>query len=308
MNKRQLYKRHETRQLVAFGYPEGIMLKVGFVGLGNMGEGMAHNLAKAGFPLTVRDLRPEPLARLEAQGARRASSNFELGHGTDLVCVAVFSEEQVLETCLPHQGDSGLIAGMQAGGVISIHSTVAPRVTRELATQAAGRGIMIVDAPMTGGGEVAAREGKLTFFVGGETAAFERCKPAFEAMTQHLFHVGDLGAGAAVKIMSNFLAISNTIVVREALRLARGLKVNEDTLLHIINSGGVGSSWVSNNWQRIREQETNYTTGKAGMVALASKDMHLALAMATQEKIAMPVLSFLVEQALPELSANSLTA
>ena len=197
---------------------------------------------------------------------------------------------------------------MEAGGVIAIHSTVAPRVTRELERQAAGRGIQIVDAPMTGGGEVAAREGKLTFFVGGDSGAFERCKPAFEAMTQHLFHVGALGAGAAVKIMSNFLAISNTIVVREALRLARGLGVDEQTLLHIINSGGVGSSWVSNNWQRIREQEANYTTGKAGMVALASKDMHLALAMASEEKIAMPVLSFLVEHALPELSANSLTA
>ena len=102
------------------------MLKIGFVGLGNMGEGMAHNLAKAGFPLTVRDLRPEPLARLQAQGASSVRSNFEVGQRAELVCVAVFSEEQVLETCLPHQSDQGLIAGMQAGGLIAIHSRRTP--------------------------------------------------------------------------------------------------------------------------------------------------------------------------------------
>jgi 3-hydroxyisobutyrate dehydrogenase len=161
---------------------------------------------------------------------------------------------------------------------------------------------------MTGGGEVAAREGKLTFFVGGDAAVFERCKPAFEPMTQHLFHVGALGAGAAAKIMSNFLAISNTIVVREALRLARGFGIPEEKILEIVNTGGVGSSWVSNNWQRIRTQEANYTTGKAGMVAMASKDLHLAQELAEETRTPMPVLSFLIEKALPDLSANSLTS
>ena len=161
---------------------------------------------------------------------------------------------------------------------------------------------------MTGGGEVAAREGKLTFFVGGDGAAFEHCKPAFESMTQNLFHVGELGAGAAAKIMSNFLAISNTIVVREALRLARGFGIPEDKLLEIVNKGGVGSSWVSNNWTRIKDQEANYTTGKAGMVAMASKDLHLAQLLATETKIPMPVLSFLIEHALPDLNQNSLTS
>jgi len=284
------------------------MLKVGFVGLGNMGEGMAHNLARAGFPLTVRDLRPEPLARLEKAGAAIARSNLDLGRASELVCIAVFSEEQVRDTCLPNGDDEGVIAGLPPGSVIAIHSTVSTSLSRDLTKVAAERGIRILDAPMTGGGEVAAREGKLTFFVGGDSAAFELCKPAFESMTNHLFHVGALGAGAAAKIMSNFLAISNTIVVREALRLARGFGIPEGRLLEIVNSGGVGSSWVSNNWARIKDQETNYTTGKAGMVAMASKDLHLARALAEETNISMPVLSFLVERALPDLNKNSLTA
>jgi 3-hydroxyisobutyrate dehydrogenase len=284
------------------------MLKLGFIGLGNMGEGMAHNLARAGFPLTVRDLRLEPIARLESAGAVSANSNFEVGRSSDVVSIAVFSEDQVRQTCLPHGDDAGLIAGLSAGGIIAIHSTVPASLSRELTNLAAPRGIHILDAPMTGGGEVAAREGKLTFFVGGDAAAFERCKPAFEAMTSNLFHVGSLGAGAAAKIMSNFLAISNTIVVREALRLARGFGIPEQKLLEIVNSGGVGSSWVSNNWQRICEQEAHYTTGKAGMVAMASKDLHLAQVLARETQTSMPVLSFLIEQALPDLNANSLTS
>jgi 3-hydroxyisobutyrate dehydrogenase len=284
------------------------MLKLGFIGLGNMGEGMAQNLARAGFPLTVRDLRPEPVARLAALGAHSANSNFDVGQASDLVCIAVFTDEQVRQTCLPYGDDAGVIAGLAAGGIVAIHSTVPTSLSREMTAEASKRGIHVVDAPMTGGGEVAAREGKLTFFVGGDAAVFERCKPAFEAMTQNLFHVGALGAGAAAKIMSNFLAISNTIVVREALRLARGFGIPEEKILEIVNTGGVGSSWVSNNWQRIRTQEANYTTGKAGMVAMASKDLHLAQALAEETRTPMPVLSFLIENALPDLSANSLTS
>jgi 3-hydroxyisobutyrate dehydrogenase-like beta-hydroxyacid dehydrogenase len=208
---------------------------------------------------------------------------------------------------LPNGNDAGVIAGLPKGGIISIHSTVSTHLSRDLAQHAAARGVEILDAPMTGGGEVAAREGKLTFFVGGSTAAFDRAQPAFKAMTQNLFHVGALGAGAAAKIMSNCLAISNTIVVREALGLARGFGIPEEKLLEIVNSGGVGSSWVSNNWQRIREQEASYTTGKAGMVAMASKDMYLARELAKETQTSMPVLSFLVEHALPDLNANSLT-
>jgi 3-hydroxyisobutyrate dehydrogenase-like beta-hydroxyacid dehydrogenase len=284
------------------------MLKVGFIGLGNMGEGMARNLVRAGFPLTVRDLRPEPLARLEEAGASIATSNLELGRAAELVCIAVFSEQQVRDTCLPNGDDEGVIAGLRPGSVIAIHSTVSTSLSRDLTKVGAERGIQILDAPMTGGGDVAAREGKLTFFVGGDSAAFELCKPAFESMTDHLFHVGALGAGAAAKIMSNFLSISNTIVVREALRLARGFGIPEDRLLEIVNAGGVGSSWVSKNWTRIKDQETNYTTGKAGMVALASKDLHLARALAEETDISMPILSFLIERALPDLTGNSLTA
>lgn len=283
------------------------MLKVGFIGLGNMGEGMALNLARAGFPLTVRDVRPEPIARLEAAGATAVQTNFEVGSRSDLVCIAVFDEKQVRETCLPHGTDSGVIAGLRRGGIIAIHSTVSGDLSRDLARHGEAKGVQVLDAPMTGGGDVAAREGKLTFFVGGSAESFERARPAFEAMTQHRFHVGALGSGAATKIISNFLAISNTLIVREALRLARGAGIADERLLEVVNKGGVGSNWASINWQRIREQEANYTTGAAGMVAMATKDLQLAQALAQETNTSMPALSALIEKALPDLQAHSLT-
>src|SRR5579862_6649701 len=116
------------------------MLKVGFIGLGNMGEGMALNVARAGFPLTVRDVRAEPLARLEAAGATVVPTNFEVGSRSDLVCIAVFDEQQVRETCLPHGTDAGVVAGLRPGGLIAIHSTVSAGLSRELARHAEAEG------------------------------------------------------------------------------------------------------------------------------------------------------------------------
>ena len=282
-------------------------LNVGFVGLGNMGEGMASNLAKAGFALTVRDIRPEPVQRLVALGAAVAASNYELATRSNLVCVALFDEAQVRSAFMPDGDDQGLLAGLARGSVVAIHSTVPPRLTRELAQQADERGVAILDVPMTGGGDTAARAGKLTLFVGGDKTAFELAQPALAAMSQHLFHVGGVGSGSTTKILSNFMAISNVLLVREALRLARAAGIDEEDWLSVINAGGVGSSWVSNNWGRIREQEDHYTTGRSGMVAMSSKDMHLAQDLAREFGIPTPTLDHLVEHALPELGSHGLT-
>ncbi len=282
-------------------------MSVGFVGLGNMGEGMASNLAKAGFPLTVLDIRPEPVQRLVALGASAAASEHELATRSNLVCIALFDESQVREAWAPPSGAPGLFTGLTPGSIVAVHSTVPPELTKQLAQQATSRGIAILDAPMTGGGDTAARAGKLTFFVGGNAAALETARPALEAMSQHLFHVGDVGAGSTTKVLSNFMAISNVLLVREALRLARAAGIDQERWLSVINAGGVGSSWVSHNWMRIREQEENYTTGKAGMVAMSAKDLRLARELARALGTSMPTLDHLVDHALPELGSHGLT-
>lgn len=281
-------------------------LSVGFIGLGNMGEGMASNLARAGFPLVVRDIRPEPVQRLVALGASVASSNYQLATRSKLVCIALFDETQVQAACLASGDDQGVFAGLARGSIVAIHSTVPPQLTQQLAKQAAERGIELLDVPMTGGGDAAANAGKLTFFVGGDAAVLETARPALAAMSQHLFHVGGVGTGSTTKILSNFMAISNVLLVREALRLAGAAGIDGERWLSVINAGGVGSSWVSNNWARIREQEDNHTMA-GGLAAMSSKDLHLARDLARELGIPMPTLEHLVEHALPGLGRHGLT-
>ena len=160
---------------------------------------------------------------------------------------------------------------------------------------------------MTGGGDVAAAEGNLTFMVGGPDEALATARPALDAMARTVFHVGPVGAGVSAKIISNFLGTSNVALVREALRMAAGAGIGETEILRIIRDGGVGSSWVSNNWQRIRTQEENYTTGKQGMVEMWSKDLRLAQDLAAVHDVPAPITDFIVANVLPEVGANGLT-
>ena len=282
-------------------------LKVGFIGLGNMGEGMAANLVRAGFAVTVRDVRPDPVERLVQLGASVASSNYELAVHSDFVCIALFDEAQVRSVFEPAGEDRGLLAGLAPGSIVAIHSTVPPSLTQQLAQRCAPQQVAILDVPMTGGGDKAAREGRLTFFIGGAQETLDSVRPALEAMAQNLFHVGGVGSGSMTKILSNFLAVSNLLLVREALRLARAIGIDEQQWLSVINAGGVGSSWVSNNWARLREQEDHYTTGSAGMAAMSSKDLHLAQAVARESGTPTPTLDHLIDYALPELGRHGLT-
>src|SRR5260370_418369 len=131
--------------------------------------------------------------------------------------------------------------------------------------------------------------------------------PVLDAMAGAVFHVGAVGAGVRAKIISNFLGTSNVALVREALRMAAGAGIGEKEILRIIEDGGVGSSWVSNNWQRIRTQEENYTTGKEGMVEMWAKDLRLAQNLAAVNNVPAPIVDFIVAKVLPEVGANGLT-
>jgi 3-hydroxyisobutyrate dehydrogenase-like beta-hydroxyacid dehydrogenase len=282
------------------------MMRVGVIGLGNMGEGMAMNLTTKGFDVVVRDVRPEPVSRLKALGARAAATNAALGQLTEAVMVAVYSQDQVADTLLPRDGDDGLIAGMQPGGVVCINSTISPEFVRELAAVGAERGVVVMDVAMSGGGDVAARAGALTFMVGGDAEAFERCRPALDAMATTVHHVGPLGSGVTAKIINNLLAIQNVATVREALQLSRALGFEDSAVLAIVQTA-VGSSWVSNNWERIREQERGHTLGAGGIAAMAGKDLDLAIGLGRATGTPMPLLEFVVDTIVPDLKARGMT-
>jgi 3-hydroxyisobutyrate dehydrogenase-like beta-hydroxyacid dehydrogenase len=282
-------------------------MQAAFIGLGNMGLGMAHNLLKAGIATTVFDLRAEPVQSAVSAGAAAAASCAEAAAHADVVCVATFSEQQVRDVLAGTDADPGVLAGAAPGTVVAVHSTISPALVKELAATATELGIALIDVAMTGGGDVAAAAGNLTFMVGGPDEALAKARPALDAMARTVFHVGPVGTGVSAKIISNFLGTSNVALVREALRMAAAAGIGEKEMLRIVEDGGVGSSWVSNNWQRIRTQEDNYTTGKEGMVEMWSKDLKLAQNLAAVHDVRAPIADFIVANVLPEVGANGLT-
>ncbi|MFC5745320.1 NAD(P)-dependent oxidoreductase [Actinomadura rugatobispora] len=284
----------------------GLALRVGFIGLGNMGAGMARNVRAAGVETVVYDTRAEAVAELTDLGATAAAHSGEACLGVEVLCVAVFDETQVRAALLGDATGPGALTTAAPGTVIAIHSTVSAAFVRELADIAMRQDVHVIDVAMTGGGDVAARAGTLTFMVGGPTRAVQRCRPVLDLMASNVFHVGETGAGVSAKIVNNFLATSNVALVREALAIARGCGFDE-SLLEVIGAGGVGSSWVSNNWDRIRAQEETYTTGREGMARMWAKDLALAAGLAGQHDVPTPIADFLIEHIVPEVGAQGLT-
>jgi 3-hydroxyisobutyrate dehydrogenase len=286
---------------------QALALRVGFIGLGNMGLGMARNVVKAGYATTVRDLRPEAVEIVVADGALVAFSAAQAAEGADLVCVAVFNEDQLRSTILGSGDEPGVLAAAAPGTVVAIHSTVSPAVVAELAAIAAEHEVDVLDVAMSGGGDVAANAGTLTFMVGGDAAAFERGSPVFEAMATTIFHVGPLGAGMSAKIISNFLLDGNVTLVREAIRIAASAGIAESRILEIVASNKMGSSWVSTSWEQIRAHEDSSWNGKQGVVDMYHKDLQLALDLAQTNGVETPTLRYIVTEVSSTVGKNGLT-
>jgi 3-hydroxyisobutyrate dehydrogenase len=282
-------------------------MRVGFIGLGNMGQGMARNIVKAGIPITVRDVRREAVEILAADGASVAATASESARGADLICVAVFDEAQLRATVLGSEDDPGVLAAAAPGTILAIHSTVSPRIVVELAEHASHYDVEVLDVAMSGGGDVAATAGTLTFMVGGAQEPFERSRPVFETMAGTIFHVGPLGAGMSAKIVSNFLLDGNVTLVREAIRIAASAGIEESRILEIIASNKMGSSWVSSSWGQIRAHEDSSWNGKQGVVDMYHKDLQLALDLARAKGADTPTLNFIVTEVSPTVGENGLT-
>lgn len=173
--------------------------KIGCIGLGNMGKPMAVNIAKAGFDLTVYDIRPEPLEELKRLGAKGARSPAEVGERCDIIELVVVNDAQVEDVTL---GEGGVLAGAKPGSILVIHSTVHPHTCQQVAEQAKAKGVGVVDAAVSGG-EEGSRAGTLTIMVGGGARLLEECRPVFEVVGQNIFHLGDVGMGEAGKLANH---------------------------------------------------------------------------------------------------------
>lgn len=215
-------------------------MRVGFIGLGSQGGPMARQIAEGGFATTLWARREASLGPYADTPAKTASSPAELAAASDLVCLCVVGDDDVREVV---SGESGVLAGLAAGGIIAIHSTVHPDTCREIAEKAAAQGVSVIDAPVSGGGP-AAEEGTLLVMAGGDEDVVDRCRPVFATYADPIVHLGPLGSGQNAKILNNLLFSANLGSAVSTLELGESLGIPRDKLVEVVNRGSATSKAV----------------------------------------------------------------
>ena len=215
-------------------------MRVGFIGLGSQGGPMARRIVDGGFELTLWARRPASLEPYADTAAKSASTPAELGAASDLVCLCVVGDDDVREVLT---GDSGVLAGLQPGGIVAIHSTVHPDTCRELAETAAAQGVTLIDAPVSGGAP-AVEQGTLMVMVGGEDDVVDKVHPVFATYSDAIVHLGALGSGQVAKILNNLLFSANLGAAMSTLELGDALGIPRDRLCEVLHRGSATSKAV----------------------------------------------------------------
>jgi len=214
-------------------------LRIGFIGLGNVGSQLAGNLLRHGLDLMVRDIDAARVAALTARGARAAASPRELAASVDVVI-----------TCLPSpavcaavmEGEDGVLAGLAPSALWLEMSTTDHQEVRRLAALVAERGATALDCPVSGGCHRAA-SGNISIFAGGTRAAFERALPVLAILGQRILHTGPLGSASQLKVLTNYLCTVHLAALAEALTVARVAELDLNTAYEAIRISS-GNSFV----------------------------------------------------------------
>ncbi len=217
-------------------------LRLGFIGLGLMGKPMAAHLLRAGFPLAVHNRSHAAIAELVAAGATQANSPQELAAASDLVFTCLPDSPDVEQVVL---GPHGIIHGARPGLIIVDHSTIKPATARKIAEALAARGLHFLDAPVSGG-QLGAQKGMLTIMVGGEVAALEIARPALQAYSSAITHIGGPGAGQVAKCCNQIMVAAQMAAMAELLIFARKAGVDPRKVVEAIR-GGAAQCWTLDN-------------------------------------------------------------
>jgi 3-hydroxyisobutyrate dehydrogenase len=254
--------------------------RIGFIGLGTMGGGMARNLLAKGHAVTVWNRSPERAAALVAAGATTAAGPAALAAASDLVMVCVSDTPDVEAVVL---GPGGILEGLAPRSLVIDHSTISPRATRSLAETVTAQGAFWLDAPVSGGSEGAVH-GTLSIMVGGEAAQVERARPYLEAYGKTIIHVGPTGAGQMAKLVNQILVVVTQQGVGEALLLAQAGGLDLDRTMEAVK-GGAGGSWMLANrgpQMARRDWRPGFT------IDLQQKDLRLVLEAADELGVPLP--------------------
>src|SRR5262245_13113518 len=252
-------------------------MKLGFIGVGNMGNPMAANLQKAGHTLQVHDIKREAAQNLLDAGATWANSPTEAATGVDYVFLSLPMPADVERVVL---SENGVLTAMNRGGIIVDMSTNSPTVVRSLAEKTKAKGVTFIDAPVSGGVR-GARNATLAIMAGGDKAAYDKCEPLLKAMGANVFYCGDIGAGNVVKLVNNMLAFIHMMGAAEAIVLGASAGVDPNILWQAVKASS-GASFV---WEFGARAILRDRLAPTFTIDLASKDIGLATALAKENGV-----------------------
>lgn len=264
------------------------MSTVAFIGLGNMGRAMAEHLLNAGHGLRVHARRPEAMQPFAARGATACASPAEAARGAEFIFTNVTASSDVEQVVL---GASGVIETAAAGSVVIDHSTISPAVTRAIAQRLAGRGIHMLDCPVSGGTR-GAQAATLSIMVGGKADVLARARPLLEKLGKTITHIGDHGAGQVAKACNQIVQVVNIQGIAEALLFARAHGVDCSTVVTALSAGFAGSRMLDLMGPKMATRDF-----AAGIEArLHHKDYGLIVDAAQDAKLAMPAVALVAQQ------------
>ena len=218
-------------------------MKIGFIGLGHMGNPMARNLLKHGHTLKVFDVVPDLVKKLTDLGCESATSTGKCAQGVEVLITMLPSSPHVRSV---YQGEQGVLAAVATGTLVIDSSTIDPHTARDVAMDARAKGLSMVDAPVSGG-TGGAEAGTLTFMVGGDAADFEKANAILQCMGKNIVHCGGAGNGQVAKICNNMMLAIEMIATAEGMALAAKLGMDPKVFAGIANTSS-GRCWSSDTY------------------------------------------------------------
>jgi len=256
-------------------------MKIGFIGIGQMGRHMSRRILEAGYELTVNDINKEAAAPLLKKGAEWADSPAAVAKACRVV-ISSLPKPQDVEAVV--YGKGGLIEGWREGDIYIDMSTNSPSLMRRIAADAKTRGVSVLDAPVSGGVK-GADAGTLAIMVGGEAAALEKARKVLEAMGAKIFAVGGAGNGNVVKLINNLISLICNSASAEGFALGVKAGIDPAMLLEIIKAS-TGDNWCTRQYPNTTFRG-NFEPGFK--VSLAYKDINLALELGRENGVPLPV-------------------
>lgn len=255
----------------------GYGMKIGYIGLGNMGGALARRL-QLSHPMMVHDRDKAAMQKLVGAETAACETAVELARNCDTIFLCLPTSKHVQEAIF---GRDGLAESVNAGSIIVDQTTGEPTVTRSIAERLADKGVDFIDAPVSGGAQGAAN-GTIAVMVGAANTQFARIKPVLETLSPNIFHAGDVGAGHAIKLVNNLISGTQRLLTMEGVSLAAKNGIDPCTAVQILTAGGARNSYMEKVFgPRILEGDLDV----GFTLELAFKDVRLATQLGTESGV-----------------------